>query len=83
MIRSFLYLDSQKLRSISSQLFEGVTDYILHSEGERKEDSEEQKATFSSGRILGDIFSKEKSSSEMKFLEDHAYSIFESRIGEL
>ncbi|CAH0353178.1 hypothetical protein [Sphingobium sp. CECT 9361] len=82
-IRSFLYLDSQKLRSASSQLFEGVANYVVHSEKERTEETEQQKGPVASGRLLGDIFAKEKSSSEMRFLEDHAYSIFEGRLGEL
>ena len=83
MIRNFLYLDSQKLRSVSSQLFEGVTDYVLHNQQERTEVSEQQRGPIASGRVLGDIFSKEKSSSEMRFLEDYAYSIFEERMTEL
>ncbi len=83
MIRNFLYLDFQKLRSISSQLFEGVADYVLHRQDERTEVTEQQKGSVASGRILGDIFAKEKSSSEMRFLEDHAYSIFEQRLAEL
>lgn len=83
MIRNFLYLDSQKLRSISSQLFEGVTDSVLHSTRENSEQFENQKGPITSGRILGDIFSKEKSSSEMRFLEDHAYSIFEEKLTDL
>ena len=83
MIRNFLYLDSQKLRSVSSQLFEGVADYVLHSQKERSEETEQQKGPVASGRLLGDIFAKEKSSTEMRFLEDHAYSIFEARIAEL
>jgi hypothetical protein len=76
-------LDSQKLRSVSSQLFEGVADSVLHSEKERAEELEHQKGPVASGRVLGDIFAKEKSSSEMRFLEDHAYSLFEERVAEL
>ncbi|MGW8202005.1 DUF6414 family protein [Sphingomonas bisphenolicum] len=83
MIRNFLYLDSQKLRSVSSQLFEGVADYVLHSKKERTEEAEQQKGPITSGRVLGDIFAKETSSSEMRFLEDHAYSIFEERVAGL
>lgn len=83
MIRNFLYLDSQKLRSLSSQLFEGVADSVLHNSKERTEEVEQQKGPVASGRLLGDIFAKEKSSSEMRFLEDHAYTIFEDRVSEL
>lgn len=83
MIRNFLYLDSEKLRSISSQLFEGVTEQILLTERDGDTDQESQKAPLGSGRVLANIFSKESSSSELKFLEDHAYTIFEERLIEL
>jgi len=30
MIKNFIYLDEEKMYSLSSQLFEGVTEYVLH-----------------------------------------------------
>ncbi|WP_298692965.1 hypothetical protein [uncultured Sphingomonas sp.] len=80
MIRNFLYLDSTKLRSISSQVFEGITNQLLLTELEKSTEQESQKGPLSSGKVLADIFSKEKSSAELKFLEDHAYTILEDKL---
>lgn len=82
MIRNFLYLDSDKLRSLSSQLFEGVTDYILHGSTEEEGSNDQQRGPFASGQTLADIFKRSKSSAELRFLEDHAYTLFEKRISE-
>ena len=37
-IKSFIYLDEDKMYSISSQLFEGMTQYILQEETEGQND---------------------------------------------
>ncbi len=79
-IRNFIYLDSEKLRSLSSQLFEGVTDLILKREADEVGTDETQKGPVGSGRVLADIFRQERSSTELRFLEDHAYTLFENEI---
>lgn len=79
-MRNFIYLDSDKLRSYSSQLFEGIADIVVRSEHEESEETEQQKAKIGSGRTLADIFKKSRSTTEMRFLEDHAYTIFENEI---
>lgn len=80
MIRNFIYLDSQKLRSISSQLFEGVTEQIVRQEGSRDTEEKSSKGPLNSGRLVADIFAKESSSTELKFLEDHAYTLLEDKL---
>lgn len=82
MIHNFVYIDSEKLRSMSSQLFEGVTEYILKKNSENEETGDSQKGPIGSGQILGDIFRRGSSSTELKFLEDHAYVLFEKRLME-
>ncbi|MDF7776791.1 hypothetical protein P1X14_16160 [Sphingomonas sp. AOB5] len=82
MIRNFIYLDSGKLRSYSSQIFEGVTEQVVSHNGFATQKSESQKGPLNSGRLLADIFSQENSSSELKFLEDHAYTLFEDKLFE-
>lgn len=79
-IRNFLYLDSAKLRSLSSQLFEGVTDFILQNEQTQSISAEEQKGPVASGKRLAEIYQQSQNSSQMRFLEDHAYAIFEDRL---
>ena len=63
MIRNFLYLDSQKLRSISSQLFEGFSERVIKRSHESKSEQETQKGPVASGRFLADILTVESSSS--------------------
>ena len=79
-LRNFIYLDSAKLKSYSSQIFEGVTDYILRTDSNEHHESESQKGPLSSGRVLGDIYKNTSNNTKLMFLEDHAYSIFEKHL---
>lgn len=79
-IRNHIYLDSQKLRSLSSQLFEGVTEYVLKNETTEGKKEDSQKGPVGSGQVLADIFSRRDSSTELRFLEDHAYALFEDQL---
>lgn len=45
-IKSFIYLDEDKMYSISSQLFEGMTQYILKKETESFNEEQQQKGNF-------------------------------------
>jgi len=77
MIKSFIYLDEYKMYSLSSQIFEGVTEYLISTHRDEKEDSEEQKGPFASGRILADILKKSSETTEKKYLHDYSYTLFE------
>ncbi|MFZ2445633.1 MAG: hypothetical protein WAW37_04700 [Syntrophobacteraceae bacterium] len=79
-LRSFLYLDEYKMYSISSQIFEGLTESLIHETGEQNQDFEQQKGPLSSGRLLADIASKELHKVEKKVLYDYAYSLFEAEL---
>lgn len=79
-IRSFVYLDNYKMYSISSQLFEGLTEYIVTNNNEEIQKSEEQKGPIGSGRILGNIIQKSTNLSEKKFLHDYSYNLFEQAL---
>ncbi|MGE0621632.1 MAG: hypothetical protein AB7I04_01810 [Pseudomonadales bacterium] len=79
MIRNFVYLDIEKLQSLSSQLFEGVTEYAVRETEQSSEMAEGQKGPIGSGRVLGDILRERNRSSEMRYLNDHAYAIFEEK----
>lgn len=79
-MRNFLYLDEYKMYSLSSQLFEGVTDYILHESKTQKSDNETQKGPVASGRVMAEIIETTSASIEKKFLHDYAYSIFEDKL---
>jgi hypothetical protein len=79
-IKSFIYLDEIKMYSVSSQLFEGLTDQIINYKLDRKSEEEEQKGPFSSGRKLADIIIKEGGTKEIKFLHDYSYTLFEDEL---
>lgn len=54
MIKNIIYLDEAKMYSMSSQIFEGVTEYVLNEVSSTHEDTEEQKGPVGSGRVLAD-----------------------------
>jgi hypothetical protein len=66
--------------SISSQIFEGLTEYILKSENTNTKEKEEQKGPFFSGRVLADIIEKDTNYTEKKFLHDFSYNLFEEAL---
>ena len=79
-IKSFIYLDEYKMYSISSQIFEGLTEYIINYTKESKEDKEEQRGPITSGKVLADIISEESGKQEKKFLNDYSYLLFEQEL---
>ncbi|MFA6150059.1 MAG: hypothetical protein WC716_01980 [Chitinophagaceae bacterium] len=79
-LRSFVYLDNYKMYSISSQLFEGLTDYIVKTERKNSTEKEEQKGPFGSGQVLASILEIDTNETEKKFLHDYSYNIFEDAL---
>ncbi len=77
-IRAFIYLDKHKMYSISSQIFEGLTEYIVDYTNDRNEDIHAAQNT--DGLILGHILGKELGTESKKFLHDYSYSIFEKQL---
>ncbi|MGE4337908.1 MAG: hypothetical protein AB7E55_18295 [Pigmentiphaga sp.] len=82
-MKSFIYLDKFKMYSLSSQLMEGVTEYILEEKRNITTDELGQKGPVASGRIMAEIIEKTSANYEKKFLHDYAYSIFEKRLEEI
>jgi hypothetical protein len=79
-IKSFIYLDEYKLYSISSQLFEGLTEYVVHTHSQNQNEKDSQKGPFGSGRIIADIFREEKKFEEKKILYDYAFNLLEDEL---
>lgn len=79
-IKSFIYLDENKMFSISSQLFEGITQYILQEDTKAFEEQNEQKGSFFSGRFMADMMFQRAVRSEMKYLHDFAFNLFEKEL---
>lgn len=80
MIRSIIYLDEQKLYSLSSQVLEGLTEYLLTETSSAKEESETQKGPVASGKVLADAMKHSSTSVERRVLHDHALALFEERL---
>lgn len=66
--------------SISSQLFEGLTEYIVQSAGTHERAEEQQKGPIGSGKVLADIIGKDTNQTEKKFLHDFSYNLFEDTL---
>ena len=79
-IKSFIYLDNDKMYSISSQLFGGLTEYILQDSKKTATEDDQQKKHAFSGKIMREIYQLEKGSSEKRFFHDYAYSLFEKNL---
>ncbi|MBK7952538.1 MAG: hypothetical protein IPK02_00355 [Candidatus Accumulibacter sp.] len=80
MIRSILYLDEQKLYSLSSQVLEGLTEYLLTETSSASEESETQKGPVASGKVLADAMKRSSTSVERRVLHDHALALFEDKL---
>lgn len=80
MIKNFIYLDDEKMYSLSSQIFEGVTEYVLNENLSESENTESQKGPVGSGKILGDILRQVDKKTEKKFLSDFSYTLFEKKL---
>ncbi len=79
-IKSFIYLDDYKLYSLSSQLFQGFTEYIVSGKAVSLEEEESQKGVFSSGKVMSDLLRKETTSTEKKYLHDYAFNLLEAEL---
>ena len=79
-LKNIIYLDEYKLISLSSQLFEGVTEHLISRNTESRSESEQQKGEFGSGRILADAIRNDRGTEEKKVLHDHLYSVFENTL---
>ncbi|SFL37763.1 hypothetical protein SAMN05216302_10724 [Nitrosomonas aestuarii] len=80
MIKNFIYLDVDKMNSLSSQIFEGITEYILREWNTESEETESQKGPIGSGKILGDILKQSDIKSEKRFLNDYSYTLLENKL---
>ncbi|MCG3693439.1 hypothetical protein [Aliarcobacter butzleri] len=80
MFKQFLYLDEQKMYSLSSQLFEGITEYILNENESSESEETKQNGPLASGRIMADVINSTIKSTEKKFLHDHSFILLENEL---
>jgi len=81
-VKSFVYLDEHKMYSLSSQLLEGVTDYVIKESKRSDSDVEEQDGPRNSGQKLAEIIETTSTDIEKRFLHDYAYALFEDKLQE-
>jgi hypothetical protein len=65
---------------MSSQVFEGVTEYLVSEQSSNTENTESQKGPIASGRLLADIMKSTSRTSEKKYLHDYSYTLFEQHL---
>ncbi|MUK62702.1 hypothetical protein GNP81_19170 [Aliivibrio fischeri] len=80
MMKNFVYIDEYKMYSLSSQVFEGVTEYLINDNGSASEDHESQKGPVASGRVLANIIKNENRVTHKKSLNDYSYILFEKQL---
>lgn len=78
MIKNFIYLDEEKMYSLSSQIFEGITEYVLNESASDNHESETQKGPVGSGKVLADVIISSNKATEKKFFHDYSFTLFES-----
>ncbi len=66
--------------SISSQIFEGLTEYIIASSEKSFNQTDYQEGSKKSGHLLADILKKSAMLEEKKFLHDFAFNLFEEAL---
>jgi len=79
-MKSFLYVDEYKLRSISSQLFHGFTDYILKSDEVTTEQEVSGDSAIGKGKAIADILKEHSSLKEKRYLLDYGYQLLEEEL---
>ena len=79
-IKGFVYLDEYKMYSVSSQIFEGITEYLIDYQETTKGETESQRGPFGSGRVMADILKSEYRTEERKYLHDYSYTLFEQEL---
>lgn len=79
-MRHFIYLDTEKLFSISSQLFNGFTESVISETSSQERTDEQQKMSWGKGTQLGHLFVEASKSVEKKFLHDQALVYLEEKL---
>lgn len=80
MIKSIIYLDEPKMYSLSSQFFEGMTEYMFEQKESAKEELEQQKGPVASGKLLADTLKSSQSTLEKRVFHDYAFTVFERKL---
>lgn len=78
MIKNFIYLDGYKLYSLSSQVFEGLTEYLINTNYQEEKNKDSQEGPLFSKQLLVDVMKDGKKFEEKKHLHDYTFIQFEN-----
>ena len=79
-IKSFAYLDEYKMYSLSSQIFQGLTESLTSYSSDTKEQGEFHNDVAESGPFIAQNLAAERATQERKYLHDYSYIKFESAL---
>lgn len=79
-IKLFIYLDVEKMYSLSSQFFEGITNEIMMGDTSSNGYGECQKGEIMSGNFMANMMYQQSSMSESRSLNDFAFTVFEKEL---
>jgi len=79
-MKSFLYIDEYKLKSIASQVFEGLTEYVLDKRSISANPKKESSEVKGSNKVMAEIFGSHSSIEEKKYLLDYGYELLEREL---
>jgi hypothetical protein len=82
-IRDFIYVDIERLRSLYSQVFEGVVSTIVEAEVDEQETADSQKGGMRfSGSTVAQRVAEASYRMESRILFDHMYNLLEWELGD-
>lgn len=79
-LKVFVYLDEDKMYSLSSQLFEGITNQIMSGDSSIVGSGESQKGYYASGSFMANMMIQQTMHSESRSLNDFAFTVFENEL---
>jgi hypothetical protein len=79
--RDFIYVDVERLKSLYSQIFEGVVDTIVQTEVDEHESADTQRGGIRHpGSTLAERVAEASYKTESRILYDHMYNLLEDRL---
>ncbi|MDP9973266.1 hypothetical protein J2W39_004513 [Variovorax paradoxus] len=79
-MKNILYFDEKKLFSLTSQVFAGVTEFLIKEKLKETTDTETQKGSLASGKVVADAITSAEKDTERRIMHDYAFSLFEAEI---
>lgn len=79
-VKLFVYLDEDKMYSLSSQFFEGITNVIMMGDVSAHGQTESQMGDVMSGKFMASMMLQQNTTSVSRSLNDFAFTLFEKEL---